>query len=528
MKRAAFYARYSSKLQKATSIEDQVAKGKKYCAAQNYELVAIFTDGEMTGRNMRRPGLIELKGALVRREIDIIIVEAMDRLGRRVVDSLNFFDLTQFGGVELHSLDEGPQDFVNVLLRSYAAQQFSEMIGEHTRRGMQGGLTRGRLHTSAYGYRKIETDEGLNREVDQVEAEIVRRIFREAAEGHSAKSIAVALNKDGIPAPRGGTWDASTIRGNKARHEGILNNRLYIGEASVCKVGRRYHPETGEKAVFLTNDAEMKVFEALRIVPQEVWDTAPAEAAKRTRSARVSGNPQSARRSKHLLSGLMFCGSCGHSYVKVGKSRFGCREARKHACGNRVTIAQGAIEGRTFKQLREVLSAPDLIQHFEEAFRAEMQQLGGEDTKAALKTTARKLAGVQKARRGIMAAIEGGADFADYSERDKELKAEGKALEAHLESLKLREAAKARSAPDMPALFAQALKELEALLGSPETVVQANEHLSALIRRITLTPAPKRKAGCLSTSRPIWWRYAPLPASAATRSPATQTVPTDK
>lgn len=312
----------------------------------------------------------------------------------------------------------------------------------------------------------------------------------------SARDIAIGLNRDRIPAPKGGTWDASTIRGNKARHEGILNNRLYIGEASVCKLGRRYHPETGERAFFPTEaDAVSEIFEELRIVPQELWDAAQAEIAKRSTLATTAGNPHKSRRSKHLLTGLLTCGSCGQPYVKVGKNRFGCREARKQACGNRVTVAQGWIEGRTFERLKHLLLAPELINSFEQAFRAEMRQLEGEDIVSALKATERRIAAIQKARRGIMTAIENGADFADYGARDAELKADGKALEAQLAELKARQAAKAQPAPDIPALFAQAVHDLEVLLGSSDTVAQANEHLSALIRSVTLTPDPREEGG---------------------------------
>ena len=87
-----------------------------------------------------------------------------------------------------------------------------------------------------------------------------------------------------------------------------------------------------------------------------------------------------------------------------------------------------------------------------------------------------------------MTAIENGADFADYSARDAELKAEARALEARLSDIKARQAAKARPAPDFPALFAQAVADLETLLGHPDTVAQANEYLSTLIGRVTLPP----------------------------------------
>ncbi|MEX1662955.1 recombinase family protein [Thioclava sp. 15-R06ZXC-3] len=209
------------------------------------------------------------------------------------------------------------------------------------------------------GYRKREEPTGTNREIAPEEAQIVRRIFRETAEDRSAMAIAKGLNADCIPAPKGGTWEPSTIRGRKDRQEGILNNRLYIGEASACKFGRRDHPETGAKAVYSTEeDMVQKTFEELRIIPQDLWDQVQAERATRTRQVGASGNPQAARRSKHLLSGLLVCGCCGAPYVKVGRNRFQCREARKGACNNKITIRQNRIEARVFDALR-VLESTD-------------------------------------------------------------------------------------------------------------------------------------------------------------------------
>ena len=62
---------------------------------------------------------------------------------------------------------------------------FSEKIGEATRRGQAGALTRNRLHGVPYGYRKIVADTGLNREINPAQAAIVRRIFEEAAGGRT-------------------------------------------------------------------------------------------------------------------------------------------------------------------------------------------------------------------------------------------------------------------------------------------------------------------------------------------------------
>ena len=250
------------------------------------------------------------------------------------------------------------------------------------------------------------------------------------------------------------------------------------------------------KAVFATEaDTEVKTFEVLRIIPQDLWDAVQEEQAKRAQRTKVAGNPHRARRPKHLLSGLMICGCCGQTYIKTGRHRFGCREARKGACGNRVTIAQDSIEARVFDGIRSLLRNDDLIRAFESAFDAEMRQLEGEDTAGGLKATGRKLAQVRKARAGIMKAIEAGADFADYSARDRELKAQEAGLEAQVAELKSREAARTRPVPDIPAIFAQAIDDLEALLGSPDTVAQASEYLSMLIGSVTLTPDPVAQDG---------------------------------
>ena len=50
----------------------------------------------------------------------------------------------------------------------------------------------------------------------EAEAKIIGRIFEEYVAGRTPRDIACDLNKDGVPPPRGRTWNASTINGNEA------------------------------------------------------------------------------------------------------------------------------------------------------------------------------------------------------------------------------------------------------------------------------------------------------------------------
>ena len=72
--------------------------------------------------------------------------------------------------------------------------------------------------------------------IDEIEAAVVRSIFRDYAAGLSPIKIASRLNDEGIASPSVGSkrkssghWKQNTINGNRERGTGILNNELYIG-----------------------------------------------------------------------------------------------------------------------------------------------------------------------------------------------------------------------------------------------------------------------------------------------------------
>lgn len=80
----------------------------------------------------------------------------------------------------------------------------------------------------AYGYRKArhyapsgDLVPGIV-EIDEEQANFVERIFEAFASGQSAVQIAKDLNGEGIPSPRGGQWNASTIRGDPKKANGCV------------------------------------------------------------------------------------------------------------------------------------------------------------------------------------------------------------------------------------------------------------------------------------------------------------------
>ncbi|WP_338828344.1 recombinase family protein [Bradyrhizobium sp. 27S5] len=202
--------------------------------------------------------------------------------------------------------------------------------------------------------------------IDSAEAEIVRQIFADYLDAKSPRDIAAALNKKGLPGPRGGVWNASTIAGSRKRLNGILQNELYAGRIIWNRQSFIKDPETGKRISrenprdqWMTAEAEQ-----LRIIDAETWDRVRARREQR-------GGPiaRHATRPKYLLSGLIKRGCCGAGYVGGGRDKRGtlliCTRVKETGlCDNRRSVARDAVERLVLKCIEEQLAAPELIAEY--------------------------------------------------------------------------------------------------------------------------------------------------------------------
>lgn len=69
--RTALYARFSSDLQRDTSIEDQFRNCRKRAESEGWTLVATFADAAMSGSDANRPQYRAMLEAAARREFDV-------------------------------------------------------------------------------------------------------------------------------------------------------------------------------------------------------------------------------------------------------------------------------------------------------------------------------------------------------------------------------------------------------------------------------------------------------------------------
>ncbi|MGC9420007.1 MAG: recombinase family protein, partial [Rhodovulum sp.] len=320
--RVALYARYSSDNQREASIADQLRICRLRAEQEGWQIVEEYTDHAISGASLLRPGIQALMTDAGRGRFDLICAEAMDRLSRDQEDIAGFFKRMAFAGVKIVTLSEGEVTHLHIGLKGTMNALFLKDLADKTRRGQRGRVELGKSGGgNCYGYDVVHridaagAPERGDRTIDLVEAEVIRRIYRDYAAGKSPKRIATELNAEGISAPTGGEWGFSTINGNAKRGTGILNNELYVGRLVWNRQRFVKDPDTGKRQARPNPPEDWVIHEVpdLRIVDEALWLAVKARQAalKRPHGAGGENTFRDRRRPKYLLSGLTRCGACG-------------------------------------------------------------------------------------------------------------------------------------------------------------------------------------------------------------------------
>ncbi|MFI0416398.1 MAG: recombinase family protein [Candidatus Thiodiazotropha sp.] len=497
--RAALYARYSTDMQSASSIEDQVRLCEERARKEGWETVNCYSDAGISGASLIRPGIQALMQAAMGGDFDILLCEALDRLSRDQEDIAGLYKRMEFAGVKIITLSEGEISSLHIGLKGTMNALFLKDLADKTRRGLQGRVEKGKSGGGiAYGYRVLKTFDAQGeavkgeREIDEAQATIIRRIFRQYVNDNSSpKAIAAQLNEEQIPGPSGKGWTQSTINGNRRRGTGILNNALYIGEMIWNRQRFIKDPTTGKRVTRLNPESDWIRQEVpeLRIVPQDLWDTAKAKQAALDQKA-----PGLWRRNRpqYLLSGLLKCGVCGGGFAKVNTERYGCANARnkgKSVCANTKTIKREALEKSVLEALQTHLMRDELVEVFCKEYTKHRNELLKAQDKA-LNAYRTELAKLSKERENIIRAIKDGVSGALVKDDLERVAARQEKLEELLSCAP--EEPRPLLHPAMARRYREEVRSLHKSLRLKDSG-EVREHVRALIEKIVLTPVKGKK-----------------------------------
>lgn len=283
--------------------------------------------------------------------------------------------------IRIFSLSEGWADIVKIVVKGLFGQLYLDDVAFKVRRGLTSVVRDGRYAGGRpYGYRLTPGKPGEIEIVPEVAA-VIKRIFKDYANGISPRAIAGRLNAESIPAPRGKTWNASTINGNLSRGHGILLNPIYGGKIVWNKVKMVKKPGSNRRISQPNPEQEWITVEAkhLQIVDDETFEkvaTLKKQLSKEPRSIRASRNHR-------ILSGLLKCGCCGGGMTSEGRTdgriRIRCSRHRESGtCHNGRKPYLDLIEKAVLGGLQTQLQNPALIQQYIDAYHAERRRLRGQ------------------------------------------------------------------------------------------------------------------------------------------------------
>lgn len=233
--RAIGYLRVSTagQAERGMGLDSQRDRVREFARAKGYELADVVQEAASGGvRNgeefswEHRPVLLDLIDRAKAGEYDVLVVAKLDRLSRDYPTLAVLERRLQRHGVDVVSVAEengdGPiAEFIRGQL-ALVAQLERAMIAERVSAGKAKRKKQGRhVHGQVpYGYRT--KGQGLLEPVPE-QAAVVRRIFEDARDGYSPGRIAAALNREGVPSPRGASWSRQGIAA-------MLRNPIYAGE----------------------------------------------------------------------------------------------------------------------------------------------------------------------------------------------------------------------------------------------------------------------------------------------------------
>ncbi len=259
--RAAIYARYSSNNQRDASIQDQIRVCKQHIEKEGWTLTEIYSDYAISGASVLRPGYQKMREDARNGAFDILVAEALDRLSRDQEDVAGLYKQLSVASVRLITLAEVEVNELHVGFRGAMNALFLKDLAQKTHRGLEGRVRQGFSGGgNSYGYDVMhETGpDGMpsrgGRRINGRQAEVVRRIFEDYADGKSPRRIAHDLNAEDVPGPRSKAWGPSTINGNIKRGTGVLNNELYIGRFVWNRLRYVKDPDTGKRISRLNSD----------------------------------------------------------------------------------------------------------------------------------------------------------------------------------------------------------------------------------------------------------------------------------
>lgn len=362
-KRFAVYSRKSRFTGKGESIENQIELCRRYINL-NYpnaseKNIFIYEDEGFSGGNTDRPQFKKMMDDASEKKFNVLICYRLDRISRNIGDFAKLIDRLGELGISFESIKE-KFDTDSSLGRAmmYIASVFSQLeretIAERIRDNMHELAKTGRWlgGNTPTGYRSVQvqtiTVDGKKRsscmlKIEESEMTAVKKIFEKFLESESLTAVETYMIQNHIKTRKGKDFSRFSIKG-------ILRNPVYMIADSdaweyLSVLGAEIFAEKsdfdGNCGVMAYNKTLQKKGKTNKIRDIKEWiitagrhkGVVSGKKWKQVQECLERNSVKAYRKPKNntaLLSGLLYCGDCGHymrpkiynSFYKDGEKKF--------------------------------------------------------------------------------------------------------------------------------------------------------------------------------------------------------------
>ncbi len=331
---AAIYIRLSKEdgdREESESVTNQRKILKAFAKENKYKVYDEYVDDGYTGTNFNRPNFKRMIKDIENKKVNMVITKSLSRLGRDYIETGRYIEsffpenevryIAILDDVDTY-LDRNCDTvaFKNIMNDYYAKETSKNIKKTKNKKKLEGFY-----YTSyaPFGYKKISKSGNL--EIDEVQAEIVKKIFNLFLEGKGTYQIARILTEEGIQTPglqmnMTGVVNNITNTTDKWNHNTIrriLSNQIYIGN---CVQNKKKKISYKSKKMIALPEEEHTITKNHHkaIISIDKWELVQ-------RMLKVHKNAK-IRDTDVLFKGLLYCAHCNNKLtirVKIDHNKKG-------------------------------------------------------------------------------------------------------------------------------------------------------------------------------------------------------------
>lgn len=330
--KAALYCRLSvddGNFGGSVSIETQKVLLEQYCKDHSITDYTFYCDDGCSGTNFDREAFRQMYSDIQSGKINLVIVKDLSRFGRNYVETGMYVREFTDNDIRFIAADDNYDSLVNgddllFPIKNVVNEMYARDVSKKTKAAKKAKARDGQFISSKapFGY-KIDPADRHHLIVDEPAAQVVKRIFRLAAEGVGYNKMAKMFRAEKVLTPiayfnlnnpdyfktdywrKEFDWHVTSIRA-------ILDNEVYLGQ---LVYGKRRNKSIKSKEKVKNPKEEWIIAENCHepIITQELWDTVHRILSSKHRPAK-NGEIQ-------MFAGLLYCADCGHCLTYSQKQR---------------------------------------------------------------------------------------------------------------------------------------------------------------------------------------------------------------